>query len=518
MVTRTLKERHVIPRWRSYKGAIAHGELVSENTQKDLEFQPDFVGSKIDEWKQNRTAAHAVDLVGAAILAGRPEVAREAAAFLLAGDTETSRVASELAELILSGQTYREPSPVVVPTTQKELRLHISSLRCRLREHLNNPLMLHDLAHAYGLVGLLEKAKRYSRMALALAPNNRFLLRSAARLFVHCGVPDEGLKVLRRAESLRHDPWLLAAEIAVSDLAGQTSKYIKHSKRWIDAQKFGPFHLSELAGAIATQELESGNIKGTKKLLKGAMLDPTENVVAQTEWLIGHRGLQRIPELSVRRPDTNEANFFEAFTEARWTNAMTEARLWCADQPFSTGAITWGSYVAGTILENHHEAMALLDIGHLANPSDWVIKNNMAFHKASVGFLDDAEAWLDRIALDTNDVAAKGTTTATRGLIAYRRGNIDEGRAKYAEALNVFVEGRDARAALLAKLHWALEEVRSGVDLADEFLRAMEQDLASVRIPEAVVLWNRLQLVAEEKRRERAAPRSFLSQFRFPST
>jgi hypothetical protein len=46
----------------------------------------------------------------------------------------------------------------------------------------------------------------------------------------------------------------------------------------------GAWHLGELAAAIATREIEGGGDKLGKKLMRTALIDPTENVLAQAEW------------------------------------------------------------------------------------------------------------------------------------------------------------------------------------------------------------------------------------------
>jgi hypothetical protein len=58
-----------------------------------------------------------------------------------------------------------------------------------------------------------------------LAPNHRFALRSAARFFLHVGKPDDAQTILRRSEATRRDPWLMAAEIAVSTVADRTPRW-----------------------------------------------------------------------------------------------------------------------------------------------------------------------------------------------------------------------------------------------------------------------------------------------------
>src|SRR5205807_307113 len=61
----------------------------------------------------------------------------------------------------------------------------IRMLRNNIRQYPKNPLMHVEIAHLYASSGLNEQANFHFRIALQLAPTNRFVLRSAARFDVH---------------------------------------------------------------------------------------------------------------------------------------------------------------------------------------------------------------------------------------------------------------------------------------------------------------------------------------------
>src|SRR5207249_126382 len=84
------------------------------------------------------------------------------------------------------------------------------------------------------------------------------------------------------------DPWLVAAEVAVSPLAGRTSRLIKHGRRLLESHQFEPIAVSELASAIGTEDLAAGSVRRARQLFGSSLNDPTENAVAQAEWASRH--------------------------------------------------------------------------------------------------------------------------------------------------------------------------------------------------------------------------------------
>jgi hypothetical protein len=61
--------------------------------------------------------------------------------------------------------------------------------------------------------------------ALQLAPQNRHVLRSAARLFLHVGDPECAHDLVARNDATKNDPWLIAAEIAIAYLLIAPSRF-----------------------------------------------------------------------------------------------------------------------------------------------------------------------------------------------------------------------------------------------------------------------------------------------------
>ena len=77
---------------------------------------------------------------------------------------------------------------------------------------------------------------------------------------------------------------MLAAEIAVSEVARKPSKAIDSASKLVFDPNYSISAISELAAALATVELENGKHKRAKLLFQRAMLEPSENSVAQAQW------------------------------------------------------------------------------------------------------------------------------------------------------------------------------------------------------------------------------------------
>ena len=146
------------------------------------------------------------------------------------------------------------------------LHVQVRTFRDLLRTEPRDPITWVELSHAYALLGIKEQAERSMTIALQLAMNNRFIIRSASRLWIYLDDPERAHDLIIRADRTPHDPWLLAAEIAVGSAAKRKPRFVKIARRMLSESRFLNIHTSELASAVATLELNSSNIKRSKRL------------------------------------------------------------------------------------------------------------------------------------------------------------------------------------------------------------------------------------------------------------
>jgi len=457
--------RRVVPRWRNFLSTVEMGEFSSlKNATQIYQIPTADINAAKRAWNTNRSLFSAGELLATAIQANDISAAKEAAEFIFRHKDECSPFVLRTAQQVL---TYRNQLIIEDSPTEASLwrqpkfdRKIIGLLRRQLSDFPNDSIRWMDLALAYTISGLHEKARRAIYTALSLGGGNRFIIRSAVRFFVHIDEPDLALRILAKSPSTKHDPWLIAAHIAVADIAKKQSGFQKIAQAMTLSGGHSPFNLSELSSALATSELSFGSDKKSKALFRKSVEDPTENSVAQLRWAEDQLGKQVIDhQLTVPRNFEAEARI--ALSTARWDDTVKSSREWLCDEPFSSRPAIWGSYVASVVIGNYNEALKIAIEGLKANPYDPTLLNNAAFCEASLNKIKEAEDYLSKIptAITSNENVA---VRATEGLILFRKGLRQEGRKKYLEAIAIAQENDLVRQEALALSFLAREEILAG--------------------------------------------------------
>ena len=161
----------------------------------------------------------------------------------------------------------------------------INRTKNKSKTQIRNPIVWVELARLYTMRGHEHKAEKAILAALHLAPNNRFVLRSATRFFIHKEKFDKALFYLRKAESLKIDPWLISAHIATSSIMGRYSPLIKNGVRLVNSDNFSDYDLTELTSSLGTLEFQDGSFKKAKSFFEKSMKMPNDNSLAQLEWV-----------------------------------------------------------------------------------------------------------------------------------------------------------------------------------------------------------------------------------------
>jgi len=488
------RDRDVLPRWRRLQTLPTSPEIRPLLSETQLPAKPstEELDEKVADWAQNRAAAFAVDLVGSALVLAEPEAAIDAARFLLAESSSTTSSQRLLAEALLRSPdqpTLDLDAYVGGSQDRQAVQDRLRRVRAALKQDPRDVLAWLDLALAYTYLGLGQKASRAIEVALALQPDSRVGLRSASRLFVHLGEPDRALNALRRSKRTQSDPWLQAAEVAVSRLAGVPPKHARRSRFEVTARSHRPLDTAELAAAVATAELRSGKSRSAAQVFRKGLEDPTENAVAQAEWASRALPGLIVPDhaLNLELGYEARARHYAAFGE--WDKAVSDAWRWLLDEPFSTAAALFGSYVASIGADDPQEAERMARVGTLSNPRDAALRNNLAFSLVLQGRLQEAEQEL-RVARDLQTARHEPGLTATAGLLAYRQGDLARGRQLYLRAIELGGESptTDPRWLALVWIFHAREQLLAGAPESHASLAAARDAAAKARTPE-VELW-----------------------------
>ncbi len=460
------KQRNVIPRWRKSKVAAQLGELNPLPHPSNItEFDKTSIHEKIQTWQADPGLDTAGELISAALVLGEYDHAKEAINYFLKNKKRLSETDNKIASII--SNTKDEVSQFTSVDSPEDtiagLRKKIRDSRNRSRANPKNVLAWVDLARAYVSLGLHHKAIDNIEIALRLFPNNRFVLRSATRLFLTSEDPERALKLLRGSPLIKKDPWLLSAEIASSSAAQDKSRVNNTVRRSIINLDVAPFHLSELYAALATEEFLSGNDKKAKKLFQSALEQPTDNVLAQAEWteknglfLPYHEGLRSMPY-------SYEARALNLIQDEDWSGAVEQCGYWHRDEPFSSRPSLEASFIASTYLEDYALAEKISRTGLQSQPYNNDLMNNLAYDLACQDKIQEAKSVINKID-QHNSVCLKLCVTATKGLISFRSGDLDEGRSFYEEAISGAEKAGEKELKMRASVNLCNEEIRVGSD------------------------------------------------------
>jgi tetratricopeptide (TPR) repeat protein len=328
-----------------------------------------------------------------------------------------------------------------------------------------------DLARHYAILGLGKRAARSMDAALRLVPNNRFVLRSAARLYVHINDPERAHDLILRSASSKQDPWLIAAELATAAVADRTPRLVRSGRGIMASGGFPDSQISELASALATLELSSGNSRIARRLFREALLDPTDNTVAQAKWASSRLNDLGLEEKHFALPLSFEARAQEYYSVGSSIEALDECRKWFDDEPYSSRPPLFGSFVSAVILEDYLTSTEFAEVGLSANPNDPLLTNNLVFALASNGKTQNAQEIYDRMNEERFDDDVKIVWLATGGLLAFRKGDLASGRALYQKAIERASDSGKIDLRAMAAAFLAREELIAQTPLA---LRALE--------------------------------------------
>ncbi len=454
------KNRQIIPRWYPFKTACLMGDLRS-----DVLLQiPENISSasmldKIRHWRTIPNVSHAIDLVGSALVIGDHDNddVHDAARFIIGRSDKVSTLGLEMASLYNSDREQSASEFLPSKHLINEQYLHIAYLKSVVRRYPRNAIAWSDLAYNYTLLGQQQQAEECMDVAVSIAGDNRFILRSATRCYLHLKSPEKALYHIHKSNLKTQDPWIVSSEIAVSESTGHKPRLLKIARNLLQNRNLSDWSLNELAGSLSTLERNSGSNKKAKKLLYQALKEPNENTLAQIEWL------GRYLSAEITRPHKEIVAGFEADTwllyrQGNHEEALEFAKKWYQFQPFSSRSAVLASYIASVCLEDDLEAIKIIEEAKKSSPDDLMLNNNYAFALASLNRIDKALAVISAIRNESQDERFSYTLAATKGLVRFRKGDDQRGRELYQCSINGFRKLQDHSSAATAAVFLAREE------------------------------------------------------------
>jgi Tfp pilus assembly protein PilF len=417
----------------------------------------------------------AAELVEVSIVEQQEREAVQAARRLLAGESTVTPLIRWQAATVLRRTGLAEEIP-------DEFRFEdygaASFWRRCTKEYQFDPIAWVELALAQTVAGHIEHAERSMKIALQLAPNNRHVLRSAARLWLRAGDRKRAHAIIANSPASKNDPWLIASEIALSTVADTKPILLKTGIAILERDQLLPRQITELAGAVATIEIIDGNRKKARKHFNQSMLDPNGNALAQAEWAQPQFGTNLLHESQLSAVEEPfEARAIHAFREGKFKQSIVASEQWAKIEPYSIRPFEFGS-TAACITGDYMTVIALAEAGLRMRPGAPQLLNNLSFGLAALGMVDKAAQALNQIPKNVADVS-KFVMHANQGLIALRRRDKVRAFLEYGIAIEGFNRMGNALLALSAKVYLAREAARAGyLEDAAAMVDALKDDVA----------------------------------------
>ena len=458
-------DRRILPRWRDSKSAPTKADFASLKPPPEVGFDASsHIARHTEAFNDSPSIGSAAELVSSALLIGKPDLAIAAAKFILQLDEKAPINLIGLANSVL-GETQAN----IVPRPSGKLKW-VAQTRQMLRLQPENPVLWADMARHYASLGDKKQSMRCMTTALKLAPNHRWMLRTAARFFVHQEDPVAAHKLLANHPQTKSDPWLIAAELACAQVAAKAPKYWKQANSILRWETFPAVHISELATAIAMMELEVGERKKAKKFIQKALLVPTENTLAQIYWAKENRHLSQelhIDQLVKSSTDAYEAEYRLSMNRGNLLEALKAARVWKVDEPFAARPCAEISFVA-SLMDDHDLVLEMAgNVKKIDGKIDHTFELNVIFSQLSSGKLNIEQdaAEIERISNALLRMIEQESqpfhALANLGLLQYRYGNTELGRQFYKKAIEMATKCHQADSAAMAAIFSAREALLS---------------------------------------------------------
>lgn len=456
--------RRVVPRWRDFPTALALGECSSLAAAAIKSLPSSDIETLLDLWRRQKNSSLAGEILSVVLVEGNAAQGRDAARYLLE-QSDAGPVAQELSRYLLDDATDMQEA--LPPKSHNERLRRIRSLRHALRLYPGDSLAWCELSRWHSINGRNQGALRSMLAAVQLSQPNRYIMRSAVRCFLHLGDRDQANSMVQKSTLVRKDPWIAAAAISTSVILGKSPRYYKEAVAMAEDQKFSPFQRSELLAALATLYFENGDGRRALRMIQLALVQPTENVIAQVSWSHLNGELHAsLPASYLNFPFAFEANTLQCMQNDDWVGALGASNKWMDDEGFAGRPAVQNAYIRSVAFEDYEAARFVLTHALRTNPGDARILNNLAFCNACLGHTKLARSFLEMGRRNAKGTEMDIVLEATCGLIFFREGRLLEGRLAYQSAMERAAKGHFKTIRAHAAYFLAREERVAKTDVA----------------------------------------------------
>lgn len=458
--------RLLIPSWREF------GKSYAELSPIGLFKHPVKKGDIQDyliEWRERKNLITSGELISSAIINGQTEVPEvlEAAQFVLAYPNKVPSALSSVSKELLSISESLDSAPVI----QFPIYARIAKLKKLLSDYPTFAVLHIEIARLYMLLGQLDIAEYHVNVALYFDSNNRFVVRAAARFFIHINKGSLAIDVLRHSGLTKQDPWLMASEISVSRQFKKRSPNIKKAIQLIESRNFSSFDLTELCGTVGMEELENNGYKMSRKLFNQSLTAANDNSFAQAQWVSNNRNLELVFPDAPINSSFKEALCCERFFAGDYKSALQYAIEWQDEAPFSLKCVMFGSGISTIYEKDYKTSIRLLSNYLRTNQRNKAALNDLAYAYALNNDTSSAQKQIDLAIRCINPNSIENVDIciiATQGLILFRNGDVTTGADFYEKAIKASEYVSDKEMLHSAKLNYSRELLRSSSSDSDK--------------------------------------------------
>ena len=470
--------RTLIPRWR-FSSHIYNLAEFSSNSRinRNPELSKKYLEEKLLFWQHSKNVTAAIELVSCGLNGQWFNEIKPAVDYLSKLENELSQPVRNL--LVHLQKEYQDHSNNTPKESDNWLVFNangsfdprsvfpfIAESKYKLRRNPRNVLAWLDMARAYSILGVDEKSISCIERALYLAPNHRYILRAATRLFVHLNEKERAYYLIVNNPRTSVDPWLIATELSLAKLIDVSPKYLRKGRELVESNKFEPKNLTELKSAIGTFFFYENELRLARKNIRQSLKSPTDNSVAQAQWINNHHIEVPVTYSNFDVPFSYEARTWRNLSESQWETARSECLNWLNDEPFSSQPAEVGSYIGVSLVDDFKFAESCAKAGISAHSNNPTLLNNLTVALAYQDEVEKAKEYFNKINIDKVQ-SYKYVYTATRGLLHFRERDYKKGRLAYDKAESMAPDKSSKQRVALFR---AREELNARTPEADNYV------------------------------------------------
>lgn len=473
----------VIPRWRHWRVDL-RGDIAKDsafiNAKKNLDGIDELRSLVRQEFQDGLTSDRAsARLACEAMLVGEPGIAVD-----IAGKINSSKSILEPTRHFI-GSLLKGHEPIILAQSRNDFIVELGLLKVQLDRYPRHAILWVERARLYTILGQREKAIGAAKVALHLAPHNRYVVRSATRLFMHFDEWDSAWHYALRGYKWNPDPWLKSLVVSVGTRAEVQKRLPNFNSQINEANtQSGLFSLSELNAATGMLELESGNETKAKKIFRYAWKNPASTVVSHGVWVINNKLRGLSDSVNFDLSSNIQGAAYNLLNQRRYADLIPVLNEWLLEEPYSSEPHNH-LYTAYINLRRFDDAVRIAKKGYESNVGEKGFLNQIAY---ALLRKDNHEGWIEagRVIEEMDkcpDFKESPVPNATKGMHLILTGKIDEGVLLYKKSIEAFAKSQKVDSQLVCGANLLMNIIRAykGVPITayESYIKRMEKSGAN---------------------------------------